>query len=70
MIVFATRNSMATLPSAITSLDDRMGFDKNTVNLMMPLGITLGRFGAHPCLQKITRQWPVAAPCRYWHTHR
>jgi proton glutamate symport protein len=45
MLAFATRNSMATLPSAITCLDDKMSFDKTTVNLTLPLGMTLGRFG-------------------------
>jgi proton glutamate symport protein len=45
MLAFATRNSMATLPSAINSLGDKMSFDKTTVNLTLPLGMTLGRFG-------------------------
>jgi proton glutamate symport protein len=45
MLAFATRNSMATLPSAITCLDDNMSFDRTTVNLTLPLGMTLGRFG-------------------------
>ncbi|MDR2796546.1 MAG: cation:dicarboxylase symporter family transporter [Spirochaetaceae bacterium] len=45
MLAFATRNSMATLPSSITCLDDKMSFDKTTVNLTLPLGMTLGRFG-------------------------
>ncbi|MDR1238667.1 MAG: cation:dicarboxylase symporter family transporter [Treponema sp.] len=45
MLAFATRNSMATLPSAITCLDEKMNFDKTTVNLTLPLGMTLGRFG-------------------------
>ncbi|MDR2071266.1 MAG: cation:dicarboxylase symporter family transporter [Treponema sp.] len=45
MLAFATRNSMATLPSAITCLDDKMSFDRTTVNLTLPLGVTLGRFG-------------------------
>jgi proton glutamate symport protein len=45
MLAFATRNSMATLPSAIACLDDKMSFDKTTVNLTLPLGMTLGRFG-------------------------
>ncbi|MDR0584116.1 MAG: cation:dicarboxylase symporter family transporter [Treponema sp.] len=45
MLAFATRNSMATLPSAITCLDDKMSFDRTTVNLTLPLGMTLGRFG-------------------------
>ncbi|MDR2314674.1 MAG: cation:dicarboxylase symporter family transporter [Spirochaetaceae bacterium] len=45
MLAFATRNSMATLPSAISCLDDKMSFDRTTVNLTLPLGMTLGRFG-------------------------
>jgi hypothetical protein len=45
LLAFATRNSMATLPSAITCLDDKMHFEKTTVNLTLPLGMTLGRFG-------------------------
>jgi proton glutamate symport protein len=45
LLAFATRNSMATLPSAITALDKKMGFNSNTVNLTLPLGMTLGRFG-------------------------
>jgi Na+/H+-dicarboxylate symporter len=45
MLAFATRNSMATLPSAITCLDDKMNFDRTPVNLTLPLGMTLGRFG-------------------------
>jgi proton glutamate symport protein len=45
MLAFATRNSMATLPSSITCLDDKMNFDRTTVNLTLPLGMTLGRFG-------------------------
>jgi Na+/H+-dicarboxylate symporter len=45
MLAFATRNSMATLPSAIACLDDKMSFDRTTVNLTLPLGMTLGRFG-------------------------
>jgi hypothetical protein len=36
---------MATLPSAITCLDKKMRFDSNSVNLTLPLGMTLGRFG-------------------------
>jgi proton glutamate symport protein len=45
LLAFATRNSMATLPSAITSLDEKMGFESTSVNLTLPLGMTLGRFG-------------------------
>jgi hypothetical protein len=36
---------MATLPSAITCLDKKMGFNHTAVNLTLPLGMTLGRFG-------------------------
>ena len=45
LLAFATRNSMAALPSAINSLDKGMGFNSNSVNLTLPLGMTLGRFG-------------------------
>jgi proton glutamate symport protein len=44
IIALTTRNSMATLPSAINSLCQGLGFNKNRVNLTLPLGITLGRF--------------------------
>jgi adenylate cyclase len=45
MLALATRNSMAALPSAINSLCRGLGFNKNQVNLALPLGMTLGRFG-------------------------
>jgi len=45
MLAFATRNSMATLPSAISCLDSRLGFERAAVNLTLPLGMTVGRFG-------------------------
>jgi adenylate cyclase len=45
MLALATRNSMAALPSAINSLCRDLGFNKNQVNLALPLGMTLGRFG-------------------------
>jgi proton glutamate symport protein len=45
LLAFATRNSMATLPSAIDCLDKKMEFDSTGVNLTLPLGMTLGRFG-------------------------
>ena len=45
LLALATRNSMAALPSAINSLDKGMGFNSNSVNLTLPLGMTLGRFG-------------------------
>lgn len=45
VIAFATRNSMSALPSAIKSLDAGMGFDSTSVNLTLPLGMTIGRYG-------------------------
>ncbi|GMO29445.1 MAG: hypothetical protein Pg6A_17590 [Termitinemataceae bacterium] len=45
LLAFATRNSMAVLPSAITALEKKMGFNSTSVNLTLPLGMTLGRFG-------------------------
>ncbi|MCL2801645.1 MAG: dicarboxylate/amino acid:cation symporter [Treponema sp.] len=45
LLAFATRNSMATLPSAINCLDRGMKFNSTAVNLTLPLGMTLGRFG-------------------------
>ncbi|MDR2193766.1 MAG: dicarboxylate/amino acid:cation symporter [Treponema sp.] len=45
LLAFATRNSMATLPSAITCLDKKLHFDSSEVNLTLPLGMTLARFG-------------------------
>jgi proton glutamate symport protein len=44
ILALTTRNSMVALPSAINSLCQGLGFDKNRVNLTLPLGITLGRF--------------------------
>jgi proton glutamate symport protein len=44
LLAFATQNSMATLPSAITCLK-KLKFESTTVNLTLPLGMTLGRFG-------------------------
>lgn len=45
MLSLSTRNSMATLPSAISSLENKMKFNTGTVNMTMPLGMALGRFG-------------------------
>jgi len=45
LLAFATRNSMAALPSSITCLDEKFNFNSNSVNLTLPLGMTLGRFG-------------------------
>jgi proton glutamate symport protein len=45
LLSLATRNSMATLPSAINCLENKMHFNSTAVNLTLPLGMTLGRFG-------------------------
>jgi hypothetical protein len=45
LLAFATRNSMATLPSTIASLDEKLDFSKSAVSLTLPLGMTLARFG-------------------------
>ena len=45
LLIFVTRNPMATLPSAIECLETKMKFDSAPVNLTLPLGMTLGRFG-------------------------
>jgi proton glutamate symport protein len=45
LLAFATRNSMATLPSTITCLNEKLDFSKSAVSLTLPLGMTLARFG-------------------------
>jgi len=45
LLAFATRNSMATLPSSINCLEKELNFNSTSVNLTLPLGMTLGRFG-------------------------
>jgi proton glutamate symport protein len=45
LLGFATRNSMACLPSSISCLNQKLGFNGTAVNLTLPLGMTLGRFG-------------------------
>ncbi|MDR0409598.1 MAG: cation:dicarboxylase symporter family transporter [Spirochaetaceae bacterium] len=45
VLSLATRNSMAALSSSISSLHQGLGFNKNQVNLTLPLGMTLARFG-------------------------
>lgn len=45
IISFGTRSSFVAMPSAIQALSEDLGFEKETVNLMIPLGITLCRFG-------------------------
>jgi proton glutamate symport protein len=45
ILALATRNSLATMPSAITCLHKGLGFDKNQINLTLPFGVILARFG-------------------------
>ena len=45
MISFGTRNSFVAMPSAIHALAEELNLEKETANLVIPLGITLCRFG-------------------------
>lgn len=45
MISFATRSSFAALPASISAMQEKLGFERETVSLMLPLGITIGRYG-------------------------
>lgn len=45
VIAFGTRSSIATIPSQMESLRDKFHFDENIVDLMIPLGAVIGRFG-------------------------
>ncbi|TVU54166.1 MAG: dicarboxylate/amino acid:cation symporter [Arthrospira sp. PLM2.Bin9] len=45
ILALATRSSFTCLPSAISALDEHLNFDKQTVNLVIPLAITVCRFG-------------------------
>lgn len=44
-IAFFTRNSLAAIPASVKGLDQTLGFERSTCNLLIPLGITLGRYG-------------------------
>ncbi|MEO1590376.1 MAG: cation:dicarboxylase symporter family transporter [Cyanobacteria bacterium J06632_22] len=46
ILALATSSSLACLPSAITQLSDTLGFNRQTVNLVTPLSITVCRFGS------------------------
>lgn len=46
ILALATSSSLASLPSAITQLSDSLKFNKQTVNLVTPLSITICRFGS------------------------
>lgn len=45
MIAAGTRNSLASIPSSIAGLVDDLGFRRELVELLTPLGVTLGRLG-------------------------
>ena len=45
VVSLVTRSSFATLPSAIRSLTQKLGFFERSTNLFFSLGTTLGRFG-------------------------
>lgn len=45
IISLATRSSFAALPSAIDSLEKKLGYDAVKTNLILPLGITVCRYG-------------------------
>ena len=45
MVSFGTASSFATLPSAIKSMNEKLKFDKNNVDLVLPLGICLNPQG-------------------------
>ena len=45
IISFGTRSSFVAMPSAIHAMSEDLRFEKETTNLMIPLGITLCRFG-------------------------
>ncbi len=45
VVALVTRSSFATLPAAIKSLVQKLGFYERSTNLFFSLGITLGRFG-------------------------
>jgi proton glutamate symport protein len=46
IIALATRSSLATIPSALDAMQSNLGFDKTNTNLIIPLGITICRFGS------------------------
>jgi proton glutamate symport protein len=45
IISLGTRNSFAAIPSAIDASQNMLGLQKDIVNLVLPLGITMCRFG-------------------------
>ncbi|MDR2578559.1 MAG: dicarboxylate/amino acid:cation symporter [Chitinispirillales bacterium] len=45
VLALATRSPLTVLPSAVDCLENKMGFNPVSVNLTLPLGTILGRFG-------------------------
>jgi proton glutamate symport protein len=45
MISFATCSSFAALPASIHAMQDDLRFEHEAVSLMLPLGMTIGRYG-------------------------
>ena len=45
IIALATRSSFATLPASIQALEEKLGFEKTSTNLVLSLGITICRYG-------------------------
>lgn len=46
ILALATRSSLACIPSAISAMHDALKFDRKTTDLVVPLAITLCRFGS------------------------
>lgn len=44
-VALSTRNSLVTMPTAITELIDNLKFDRRIVNLVVPIGIATCRYG-------------------------
>jgi len=45
MVALGTRSSLASLPCAIDAMSTGLGYDKSATRFLLPLGITVGRFG-------------------------
>jgi proton glutamate symport protein len=45
MISFATRSSFTALPASISAMQHDLCFERESMSLMLPLGITIGRYG-------------------------
>lgn len=54
IIALGTRNSFAAMPSALDAMSQALSLDKKTCNLLIPLGITLCRFGTVMAFALIT----------------